>query len=145
MEGKQIIITLDAHVDESNQLVVEYESYGSQITFQGLDDLTADLEDVTEVTLEIRDFVQNNTVYGVYGVVLTENRRSVAAYFTPMNGEVGQRYRFVLDDQERHPAIVIGAVPRRRDLAEPVALSTGGSFPVSTGGGKEKGSDGTPN
>ncbi len=138
MAGKNIIVKLDVHCDKDNKVVASFESYGSRLDFKGLSDITDCFEDVEEVTVEVRDFVQNNTVYEVYGVALADDKRSVAAHFGPLDGGNGCRHRFVLGGRDAHPGIVIGAVPRSRAVPEPIALSqaadAGGGFPVPTGG-----------
>jgi hypothetical protein len=134
--NKSTTISFDTSIDGNDQLRVSFRNpRGGRIFLnpdRGLEDIVAAYRTKGAITLEVNDFFQRGTVYEVYGAILVENSRTIAAHWTPTGR--GQQYTFksVPKAEAGKIKLVIGALPRRRDAAVPIPLAPRFTDPLAT-------------
>lgn len=130
------MVKLDAYIDQDDRLVVSFKEPGMEPILlrpeRGFEDLVAGHEDRESFIVEVRDFVQCDTVYEVYCATLEDDGRTIAEHWKPTGA--GQMGTFTLSSPAEAGRIklFIGALPRRKDAPVPMPLgprSASGSGP----------------
>ncbi len=133
-------VDLLVEIGDDNEVIVGFTEDGGPVRLgaeSGLSDLLVGRDGAGSITVEIRDFYQNHTVYSVYGFTLAGDGRRIAAYWEDNEDGTGKRHTMTIAGG-RLPACVIGATPESLGGSEPIPFAPGaresGSFPISRGG-----------